>query len=96
MPFETRTMYKRHFSELKGMQEEHLVTYELLPDEQNGYGVRIVSACGESVRSDAQTGLTASINEAKDLVTYLYENAASIDGWRDIVVDLLKALHHLA
>ncbi len=93
---EARTMFKRHFSELKGMQEERTVTYELLLDEQNGHGVRIVSVCGDNVRSDTQAGLTASACEAKDLVTYLYENAASIDCWRDIAVDLLKTVHHLA
>ncbi len=78
------------------MQKESTVTYELLADERDGYGVRIESVCEGCKRSDAQSGLTASLDEAKNLVIFLYENAATIDGWRDVVVDLLKTVHCLA
>lgn len=93
---EQKLLFKRHFSEIRGIQKERTVTYEVLVDGQNGCGVRIESECEGCLRSDAQTGLTASPDEAKSLVTYLYENAVLLEHWRDIAVDLLKALHHLA
>ena len=92
---EQKTLFKRHFSAIRGIQKEKTVTYELLAEGPDGYGVRVESECEGCRRSDAQAGLPPSLEEARGLVTYLYENAVTLESWRDLTADLLKSLHHL-
>ena len=58
-------------------------------------GLRLESECGGIRWSDAQEGLTASLEEAKDLATYLYEHAVGPECWRGVAVDVLKTIHGL-
>ena len=92
---EQKTLFKRHFSAIRGIQKEKTVTYELLSDEGRGYGLRLESECGGIRWSDAQEGLTASLEEAKGLATYLYEHAVGPECWRGVAVDVLKTIHGL-
>ena len=39
-------LYTKRFSAIRGIQETQTVTYELLSDEERGYGLRLESECG--------------------------------------------------
>ncbi len=90
-----KILYTKQFSAIRGIQEAQTVTYELLSDEERGYGLRLESECGGIRWSDAQEGLTASLEEAKGLATYLYEHAVGPECWRGVAVDVLKTIHGL-
>ncbi len=76
--------YLRVFSELGEFQKAHTITYQLKP-HKNGYAF-VVERQAETVYTEQ---ITAKIAKAKaeQLLALLYENAVSIEIWRDVLAE---------
>lgn len=86
------TTYVRHYSDIGDIQKEKSIRYELV-SEQGGYGIRVTTDSSGRTRSDYQGKITASRDEAMELLTFLYENAIPIESWRDLATDVMGSLH---
>lgn len=81
--------YTRAFSDLGTLQTAHQVKYRLKEDG-NLWEIQLED---NSKRENKADGLLLDCSErmAYNVLRFLYENAVQLDGWRDIVMDLVPS-----
>lgn len=85
-------IFTKVFNLLEGLQEAQTLQYELLEDEnsegESFYGIALISSAGDKIIRDAWRYIFEKYSDCMKVITYLYENAALLSNWRDIVADL--------
>ncbi len=76
--------YLRVFSELGDFQKAHTITYQL-KSHKNGYAF-VLKQQTETLHTDQITVKIAKA-KAEQLLALLYENAVSIEIWRDVLAE---------
>lgn len=85
------TIFKKEFSEIKGIQKEEAVLYSLsdtVIKGENVYGIEVSSLCGQKEMSESIHNISSSKEEVMSVIKYLYENSVKAEIFKDIVSDM--------
>ncbi len=85
------TIFKKEFSEIKGIQKEEAVSYSLsdtVIKGENVYGIEVSSLCGKKEMSESIHNISSSKEEVMSVIKYLYENSVKAEIFKDIVSDM--------
>lgn len=87
------TMWTRRFSEIRDVQKEKTIRYEVIGETPSPCGLRLTVESEGITYEDKEAEITDSREEAIELGLYLYENGAGLETWRDLVSDFMGTRH---
>ncbi len=81
----------REFSHLGRFQQAHTLCYALTGQEER-LAVRLICTRQKEQETQQISLVDWTLEEARLLVRYLYENAVPMENWQDVVTDLTVSL----
>ncbi len=88
-----KTIFKKEFSEIKGIQKKEEILYRLSDDIVDGnstYGIQVFSICEDNETSESVQNISSSKEMVLDIIKYLYENSVKTENFKDIIFDMYK------
>lgn len=84
--------YVRKFQEISNLQEEKVLQYSLLEEENHQYSIEVSMESNGKLEKEVETSISSSKEKVDNMLIYLYENSVLFSNWRDVTNDLIIQL----